>query len=66
MPIKDQGLVKSPVRIGDDVWIGTKVTVLRGTDIGSGSVVAAGAVARAAYPERSVIGGVPARVLRSR
>jgi acetyltransferase-like isoleucine patch superfamily enzyme len=66
VPIKDQGLAKSPVRIGDDVWIGTKVTVLRGTDLGSGSVVAAGAVARAAYPERSVIGGVPARVLRSR
>ena len=38
VPIKDQGLVKSPVRIGDDVWIGTKVTVLRGTDVGSGSV----------------------------
>lgn len=66
VPIKDQGIVKTPVRIGDDVWIGTKVTVLRGTDVGAGSVVAAAAVARGTYPPRSVIGGVPGRVLRSR
>ena len=66
VPIKDQGLVKSPVRIGDDVWIGTKVTVLRGTDIGPGSVVAASAVARGAFPARSIVGGVPARLLRPR
>ena len=66
VPIKDQGIVKSPVRIGDDVWIGTKVTVLRGTDVGPGSVVAANAVARGPYPARSVIGGVPGRVLKSR
>jgi acetyltransferase-like isoleucine patch superfamily enzyme len=66
VPIKDQGIVKTPVRIGDDVWIGTKVTVLRGTDLGPGSVVAAGAVVRGSCPPRSVIGGVPARVLRSR
>ena len=36
LPIKDQGIVKSPVRIGPDCWIGTKVTVLRGTTIGHG------------------------------
>ena len=66
LPIKDQGIVKTPVRIGDDVWIGTKVTVLRGTDVGPGSVVAAGAVARGAYPARSIIGGVPAKVIKSR
>ncbi|HEX8970585.1 acyltransferase [Oryzihumus sp.] len=66
VPIKDQGIVKSPVRIGDDVWIGTKVTVLRGADVGSGSVVAANAVARGVYPPRSVIGGVPGRVLKTR
>ena len=66
IPIKDQGIVKAPVRIGDDVWVGTKVTVLRGTRIGDGSVLAAATVARGDYPARSVIGGVPGRVLRKR
>jgi acetyltransferase-like isoleucine patch superfamily enzyme len=65
-PIKDQGIVKSPVRIGDDVWLGTKVVVTRGTDIGAQSVVAASAVARGVYPRRSVIAGVPAKVVRTR
>nr|BFF03232.1 hypothetical protein GCM10020241_49070 [Streptoalloteichus tenebrarius] len=36
LPIKDQGIVKTPVRIGPDCWIGTKVTVLRGTRVGPG------------------------------
>ncbi|KQU69523.1 hypothetical protein ASC58_06540 [Phycicoccus sp. Root101] len=66
VPIKDQGIVKSPVRIGDDVWIGTKVVVTRGTRIGDHSVVAASAVARGSYPEHSVVAGVPGRVVRTR
>ena len=36
VPIKDQGIVKTPVRVGPDVWLGTKVTVLRGITIGRG------------------------------
>jgi acetyltransferase-like isoleucine patch superfamily enzyme len=43
-PIKDQGIVKSPVRIGADVWLANKVSVVRGTVIGDGCVVAANAV----------------------
>jgi hypothetical protein len=66
VPIKDQGIVKSPVRIGDDVWLGTKVVVTRGTDIGSQSIVAALAVARGEYPPRSVIAGVPGKVVKTR
>jgi acetyltransferase-like isoleucine patch superfamily enzyme len=66
VPIKDQGIAKSPVRIGDDVWLGTKVVVTRGTDIGAQSVVAASAVARGVYPPRSVVAGVPGRVVRTR
>ncbi len=65
-PIKDQGIVKSPVRIGDDVWLGTKVVVTRGTDIGDHSVVAASAVARGVYPAKSVIAGIPGRIVRTR
>lgn len=66
VPIKDQGIVKSPVRIGPDVWVGTKVSVLRGTTIGRGSVLAAHAVVRGEVPEYSVVGGIPARVLKDR
>ncbi|KLL12801.1 MULTISPECIES: DapH/DapD/GlmU-related protein [Protofrankia] len=66
VPIKDQGIVKSPVRIGSDVWIGTKVTVLRGTRVGPGSVIAAGAVVNADIAPMSVAVGVPARVVRNR
>jgi hypothetical protein len=66
LPIKDQGIVKSPVRIGPGSWIGTKVTVLRGTEVGRGSVLAANAVVRGSWPDHSVLGGVPARLLRDR
>lgn len=66
VPIKDQGLVTSPVVIGDDTWIGTKVTILRGSALEPGCVVAAGAVVRGRWPARSILGGVPARLLRSR
>jgi acetyltransferase-like isoleucine patch superfamily enzyme len=66
VPIKDQGIVKSPVRIGPDVWLGTKVTVVRGVTIGPGCVVAANAVVNKDLPAYSVAVGVPARVIRDR
>ena len=66
VPIKDQGIVKTPVRIGPDVWLGTKVTVLRGVTIGPGCVVAANAVVNKDLPPYSVAVGVPARVVRDR
>jgi acetyltransferase-like isoleucine patch superfamily enzyme len=66
VPIKDQGIVKSPVRIGPDTWIGTKVTVLRGTRVGEGSVLAAHTVARGDIPPYSVVAGVPGRVVKDR
>ncbi|WP_197429906.1 acyltransferase [Auraticoccus cholistanensis] len=65
-PIKDQGLVRSAVRIGPDCWLGTGVTVVRGTDVGAGSVLAAHTVARGRYPAGSVVAGVPGRVVADR
>jgi acetyltransferase-like isoleucine patch superfamily enzyme len=65
-PIKDQGLVKSPVRIGPDAWLCVKSSVLRGTTIGPGSILGAHAVARGDYPAYSVIAGIPGKVVRSR
>ena len=66
LPIKDQGIVTSPVRIGPDVWLGRGVTVLRGVDIGRGSVVGAHSVVTRDIPPYSVAVGAPARVVRSR
>ncbi len=66
LPIKDQGIVKSPVRIGSDCWLGVKVTVLRGAAVGRGCVLAAHAVVRGTVPDLAVAGGVPARILKHR
>ncbi|MGZ4552422.1 MAG: acyltransferase, partial [Mycobacteriaceae bacterium] len=66
MPIKDQGIVKSPVRIGPDCWIATKVTVLRGTRVGRGCVLGAHAVVKGDVPDGSIAVGTPARVVRNR
>jgi acetyltransferase-like isoleucine patch superfamily enzyme len=56
--------VTSPVVIGDNVWIGANATILKGVHIGSGSVVAAGAVVTRDVPERCVVAGNPARVVK--
>lgn len=56
----------APVVIEDDVWCGANVTILKGVTIGRGSVVAAGAVVNKSMPPYSIIGGVPAKVLKYR
>lgn len=55
-----------PVVIEDDVWCGANVTILKGVTIGRGSIVAAGAVVTQSFPPYSVIGGVPAKLLKMR
>ena len=52
--------------IGNDVWIGTRATILPGTRLGDGVIVGAGAVVGGEIPPYSIIGGNPARVLRRR
>jgi len=66
VPIKDQGIVKSPVRVGADVWIGVKASVLRGAQVGDGCVLAAHTVVKGDVPAWSVVAGVPGRVVRDR
>ena len=66
VPIKDQGIVKSPTRIGGDVWVGEKASVLRGVDIGHGSVIASHCLVNTDVPPFSIAVGVPVRVVKSR
>lgn len=56
----------APVVIEDDVWCGANVTILKGVTIGRGSVVAAGAVVTKSCEPYSIIGGVPAKLIKMR
>ncbi len=60
-----QALQVAPVIIEDRVWIGARAIVLKGVRIGHDSVVAAGAVVTRDVPPRTIVGGVPARILGS-
>ena len=64
--IRNQGIIKSPVIVGSDVWVGTKVSVLRGSHLGDGCVVGANSVVKGSFKPLSVVAGVPAKVIRMR
>lgn len=55
---------KMEITIGDNVWIASKVTILKGVNIGEGAVIAAGAVVTKDVPPYTVAAGVPAKIIK--
>jgi len=66
IPIRLQGEIRKGIVIEDDCWIGAKSCILDGVHIGRGSIVAAGSVVNKDFPPFSIIGGVPAKIIKSR
>lgn len=63
----EQGKTKpKPIKIGNDVWIGTRVIILPDVVIGDGSIIGAGAVVTHSVPEKAVVGGNPAKIIKYR
>lgn len=65
-PIRLQGVNHKGIKIGNNCWIGAKTTILDGSVIGNGCIVAAGAVVTGQFPDNSIIAGVPAKVIKNR
>ena len=55
----------APIKIGKHVWIGVNCTILKGVTIGGGAVIAAGAGVTKDVPPHALVGGVPAKVIRT-
>lgn len=65
-PIKDQGVKKMPIVVGNNVWIGAKATILGDNVIGDGVIIGAGAVVTKSIENNKIVAGVPAKVIKSR
>lgn len=65
-PVKEQDYMDAPIEIEDDVWIGAGSTILSGVTIGKGAIIAAGAVVNKDVPPYTIVGGVPAKVIKER
>jgi len=65
LPIKYNDINQAPIIIEDDVWIGCGVRIMPGVTIGRRSIIAAGSVVVRDVPGNTVVGGIPARVIKS-
>lgn len=63
-PAKRKSLVVKPVVIKNGAWIGAGVTILPGVTVGENSIVAAGAVVNKDVPDNTIVGGIPAKMIK--
>ena len=63
--IREQGVTSKGIVLGNNIWVGAKVTFLDGCKVGNNSVVAAGAVVNGEFPDIVVMGGVQAKILKN-
>ena len=63
--IREQGVTSKGIKMGNNIWVGAKATFLDGCVVGNNCVVAAGAVVNDIFPDNVVIGGVPAKILKT-
>jgi acetyltransferase-like isoleucine patch superfamily enzyme len=63
-PFTEQGITAQGIVVEDDVWLGANAVITDGVRIGKGAVVAAGAVVTKDVPPYTIVGGVPARIIR--
>ncbi len=63
--IREQGVNSSGIKIGNNIWVGSKATFLDGCILSDNTVVAAGSVVKGRFPPNVVIGGIPAKVLKN-
>ncbi len=63
--IKDSGENSGPIRIGENVWIGAKASILKNVVIGKNSVIGAHSLVNKSFPNNSVIAGVPAVLIKT-
>jgi acetyltransferase-like isoleucine patch superfamily enzyme len=65
-PVRQQGIYKRDVRVGNNVWIGYGACILRGVTVGDNAIIGTNAVVTRDVPANAVVGGVPARIIRMR
>ncbi|MFV8819142.1 acyltransferase [Haliea sp. E17] len=66
IPMNQQGITTSPVKIEDDVWVGRGAAILKGVTVGRGAIVAANSLVNKNVEPFSIVGGVPAKQISSR
>lgn len=63
-PSKRANMLPAPIRLGRNVWVGSHATILAGVTVGDNAVIAAGAVVAKDVPANTVVGGVPAKIIK--